>query len=200
MFPSDSILVAPRGEGEERDDLTANERTILDLLGNIMSLRDIIAQGQMPLFEVYEALRGLRDKKLITTRDDSTAQTARGPSESARASSRRRMGNPLPVIAALGVLAASAAVGFRVPIRSVLAGEKPALSLSVRADDGAERRRVEEHLRWTIEAYRARTGKWPARLEDLQADGLLSRDTLRRVESLGIRYRLTPARTAYTLL
>jgi len=200
MFPHDSILVAPRGDPAENDELTSNERAIVDLLSDIMSLRDIIAKAQMPLFEVYEALKLLRDKKLITTRDDTHDGSDEPRSAAGSASSRKQLGNPLPVIVALFALALATAIGFRVPISRVVTGGHPSLAIPVRATDALERRRIEAHLRWTIDGYRARNGAWPGRMEDLQSDGLLSIDTLRRARSLGIRYRLTPGRTAYTLL
>jgi hypothetical protein len=68
------------------------------------------------------------------------------------------------------------------------------------SSDAAHRARVEYHVRWLIEAYRARNGFYPTDLGELEKSGLADPDTMNGVAALELRYKLTSDRQAYTLL
>jgi len=226
MFPSDEILVTrvakpekpaeqPTEEKKEKaeslldddddddkgkdddEELSQNEKDILSLLTDIISIRDLIARGKMPLFEVYESLKALKDKGLVKVRDDRvggiSTSTSRG-----RTARERKLGNPFPLIAAAVILCAAAAFGTGDMVKRVAAEGFNARAFA--RDDGLERARLEHALRWRIEAYRARHGYLPPSLDVLAKDGLASKGMLHRAEELSLRYRLTPGRPTYTLL
>ncbi len=207
MFPNDGILVARTGDPDPSAELTTNERMILDLLGgDIVSIRDLIARGRMPLFEVYETLKLLREKKLIRTRDERAEAAAEAEAREASSGSRRRRRNPLPFLVALAALGAASWTTLRAPAtRAVRLVSRSAATRTVPAPraDGSiafDRERVAEHVRWLVEAYRAQTGAWPRSLDDLGRAGLAAPRTLRTARTLGIRYRLTPDGGGYTLI
>jgi hypothetical protein len=66
--------------------------------------------------------------------------------------------------------------------------------------DPAARARVEHHVRFVVEAYRAENGAYPATLEALRDAGYVDRGTLGRAADFDLRYKLTRDGTAYTLL
>jgi hypothetical protein len=68
------------------------------------------------------------------------------------------------------------------------------------AQDAANRARVEYHVRWLIEAYRARNGFYPTDLGEPGKSGLADGSTLSRAAALELRYKLTSDRQTYTLL
>jgi hypothetical protein len=68
------------------------------------------------------------------------------------------------------------------------------------SNDAAHRARVEYHVRWLIEAYRARNGAYPNDLTELWKSGLVDSDTIQSASALELRYKLTGNRLAYTLL
>jgi hypothetical protein len=62
MFPSEKIVFSRGDDPTPDEELTENERAILSALDKPTSLQDLVARGKMPVFEVYEALKLLRDK------------------------------------------------------------------------------------------------------------------------------------------
>jgi hypothetical protein len=225
MFPTDQILVTRvvkeadaekekaegEGQGEDKDEgkdegaggdgdereLSQNEKAILALLTDIVSIRDLVASGKMPLFEVYEALKLLKEKDLIKVKDEHP--TGAGTTTAAGRSARgRSLGNPLPLVAAALLLCAAGVVGMGDTVRRVATEGVDAAAIA--RDDALERSRLEHSLRWRIEAYRARHGFYPPSLDALVDEGLASDGMLSRAEEMSLRYRLTPGRPTYTLL
>ncbi|MDH3198573.1 MAG: DUF4388 domain-containing protein [Candidatus Krumholzibacteria bacterium] len=221
MFPTDQMLVTRvvkgvdaekekaegEGEGEGKDEgdggdgddreLSQNETAILALLTDIVSIRDLVARGKMPLFEVYEALKLLKEKDLIKVKDEHS--TGAGTTTAAGRSARgRALGNPLPFVAAALLFCAAGAVGMGDVVRRVVTEGVDAAAIA--RDDALERSRLEHALRWRIEAYRARHGFFPPSLDALVTEGLASDAMLSRAEEMSLRYRLTPGRPTYTLL
>lgn len=184
---------------DEDDQLTQNEKDLLALIVDTVTIRDLIARGKMPTFEVYEALKLLVDKELVRVRavEVTGAASADAPSRRRR---RRRSGprNPLPFVASLVLFAAAAGVGLYRPAMSVLNGD--ALHVTILQDGEMARTRLEHHLRWLIEAYRAENGAYPPNLDELIEAGLAGERLIEDAREQGFRYRLTAGRAAYTLL
>jgi hypothetical protein len=201
MFPRDDILIARVGgkKSDDGEEMTTNEEQIYGLLGSITSLRDVIARGKLPVFEVYEALKLLKDRDLIQTREPEAASADSPKGEDRkRAGRRRRIGNPLPLFAAIGLFVVAAGFGFRGLAGVAVSREVPTQWIS--GDQAVERARVEHRLRWLVEAYRARHGHYPTTLEALQKAGLADDRLIRAAGKHEFRYQLTAGRNAYTLL
>jgi hypothetical protein len=201
MFPRDDILIA-RVSGRNADDeeeMTGNEKQIYGLLGSITSLRDVIARGKLPVFEVYEALKLLKDRDLIQTREPeaASADSSKGKNRK-RTGRRRRIGNPLPLFAAIGLFVVAVGFGFRGLAGVAFSREVPTQWVS--GDEAVERARVEHRLRWLIEAFRAEHGYYPASLEALKTAGLADSRLIGAAGKHEFRYQLTAGRNAYTLL
>jgi hypothetical protein len=201
MFPNDHVLIT-RAEGvqQSKDDeeLSENEKTVLAIVSEITSLGDVVARAKMPLFEVYESLKLLKEKGLIKTKDDSAKETpADAPAEGARRAARRAR-NPVPFLAALAVFAAAASFGVPRFVRGC-DGYCAAAAGTV-ATSAIARNQVEGSLRWMIEAYRAQYGVYPQTLESLQMAGIASPSFMEFAGSFSFRYQLTPGRFTYTLL
>jgi hypothetical protein len=125
----------------------------------------------------------------VAARDDA-------PGTSASSKVRRQHGNPLIVGGCIILFTASAFVG------AIHDADRAAVMArdGILANDAAHRARVEYHVRWLIEAYRARNGFYPTDLGELQKSGLADPDTMHGVAALDLRYKLTGNRQAYTLL
>ncbi len=203
LFPRDDLLITRVNreivDDDSGGDMTTNETCIYGLLSDILSLRDIIARGRMPVFDVYEALKLLKEKGLIKVKDEQRTGIRTSSGESAgRAKRRKRIGNLLPFMMAVVLLTGALTFGFRSTISTVMSGDWPTISATPDVD--LERARVAERLRWMLEAYRARTGVYPDELKDLHLDGLADQRFIEAAESFEFRYRLTQGRSAYTLL
>jgi hypothetical protein len=184
---------------DEDDGMTQNAKDILALIIGTVTIRDLIARGKMPTFEVYEALKLLVDKGRVSIREVEVAGPDRtaGPTRKRRRR-RRAHRNPLPFVASLVLFAAATGVGLYRPAVSVLNGD--ALHVTVLQDDEMARIRLEHHLRWLLEAYRAENGAYPPNLDELVEAGLAGERLLETAKAEGFRYRLTAGRAAYTLL
>jgi hypothetical protein len=68
------------------------------------------------------------------------------------------------------------------------------------ARDAATRTRIEHHLRFAVEAFRAETGSYPTTLDTLLEIGYVNPGILGRAADLDLRYKLTRDGTGYTLL
>jgi hypothetical protein len=168
---------------------------VLAIIKTPRSVRDIVSRAKMPAFDTYEALKLLREKGLIVIEADVAASAeAAGSAASHRA--RRRIGNPLIMGACMALFTVCAFAGaWHDADRAVAMSRR-----GVIASDAASRARVEYHVRWLIEAYRARTGFYPADLAELAKSGLADRSTLALAAELDLRYKLTSDKQAYTLL
>lgn len=197
MFPHDEILFE-RTDKEVGDDdnFTQNEKDILALISGNVSLRNLVARGGMPLFEVYEALKLLKDKELVTFRDVQPTASEVEP-VAAPAVKRRPLGNVVPLIAASLLFVGSAFLGFR-GMTGVIRPVRGGLVLPQNTE--IARSRTEHNIRWLLEAHRAELGVYPETLDGLVTSGLAPRELVERAEEFELRYRLTTGRLAYTLL
>jgi len=196
MFPAAGIRVAATGrEADPAAEMFESEKSVLAILKTPRAVRDVVARAKMPAFDTYEALKLLKEKGLVIIEADAIERDDMpGASTSSRA--RRRHGNPMVMVGCLIVFGAAAFVGAAHDVnRAVAMAQNGAL-----ANDSAHRARVEYHVRWLIEAYRARNGFYPTDLTELWKSGLADSDTMRNVSSCELRYKLTSDRQAYTLL
>ena len=200
LYPTPSIVVARSGALEDLDEdvkLTTNERTVFALLDKERTISHLISVARMPKYETYEALKHLHDKGLVAaTNDDEVNAVTELKSREAKRKGPRR--NPLPVILAVGVFAASLAWGAN----DVYMRARQMLTSGMGTTTHGEvaRNRVESKLRWTLEAYRAEYGEYPASLDGLSLDGVVSQRLVDRAKDLDFRYHLTEGGRSYTLL
>lgn len=195
MFPADGIKIAATGrEIEPGVELISTEKMVLTIVDTPRALRDIIARAQMPAFDVYEALKLLKEKGLIAVEEgQGLIGTEPGPSARAR---RKRHGNPMLVMAAVVVFSSCLVFGAWRNANHIGRVARDGLV----AHDGAARARVEQRLRFLLEAYRAENGAYPSSLDVLKRRGFADEATLERAAELRFQYRLTPDATAFTLL
>ncbi len=200
MFPNDQILVTRVDkDGEDEDKISTNEKTILGLLDEIMSLRALISRAKMPLFEVYEALKLLQDKDLIKTKDDHVPSDV--DSDPAAVAARKLLKsrrNPLSFVAVMLFFGATLFLGVHGFVENFDA-HRAALIESIESNSIA-RNQVDENLKWLIEGYRAQYGVYPPSLEALEEVGLASPRLMQMADLFSFRYQLTPGRPTYTLL
>ena len=196
MFPGEGIRIGASGRQPEPDaEMFESERAVLAILKTPRAVRDIVARAKMPAFDTYEALKLLKEKSLIVVETDAPSTGEAAAAQAARGT-RRRHGNPLPVMAsALVFMGALFGGTWRNADRIVVVARDGVL-----AHDPAARSRVEYRVRWLIEAYRAENGFYPADLDELGKAGLADPATLERAAAHDLRYKLTRDRDAYTLL
>ena len=196
MFPAEGIRIAPTGrEPAEGAEMFESEKSVLAMLKSARAVRDIVARAKMPAFDTYEALKLLKEKGLVVIEAEVAARDD-APGHSAHAKARRRLGNPLVMAACVIVFTACAFVGaIHDADRAAAMARNGLLS-----NDAAHRSRIEYHVRWLIEAYRARNGYYPTDLGELWKSGLADSDTIHNASTLELRYKLTSDRQAYTLL
>ncbi|HET6348606.1 MAG TPA: DUF4388 domain-containing protein [Candidatus Krumholzibacteria bacterium] len=196
MFPAEGTRVAATGRDIDPEaEMFESEKSVLAMVKSPRPLRDVVARAKMPVFDTYEALKLLTEKGLVIIEADATAaaDAVRG---AGAVKARRAHGNPLVMGVCLVVFTACAFVGaMHDADRAVLLARNGVLSR-----DTANRARVEYHVRWLIEAYRARNGFYPNDLDDLAKSGIADRSTLSQAAALDLRYKLTSDRQAYTLL
>ena len=196
MFPHDTLLVERSNDEYDTEGMTQNEKDILELLPAPLNLRDIIARGKMPLFEVYEALKLLKDKSLVTvaetepvTSDEVTATRSKVK--------RKRMGNMIPPVVAAAALVAAMTFGFK-DAPKLLQGHFMT-NLTTVQDDNLARARVEHNVRAHLEYFFAENGRYPSSLTELTEAKLASESLLARADAYDIRYQLTDGHSTYTL-
>jgi hypothetical protein len=195
MFPADGIRIAATGrEPEPGAEMFESEKNVLAMLRTPRAVRDVIARAKMPAFDTYEALKMLKEKALVVVEAEVAASDDAPASASAKA--RRKHGNPLIMVACVIVFSACAVVGALHDADRAAAMARNGLL----SNDAAHRARIEYHVRWLIEAYRARNGVYPNDLTELWKSGLADSDTISNASSLELRYKLTSDRLAYTLL
>jgi hypothetical protein len=195
-FPSEGIRIAASGREVPADvETLETERTVLALLKTPRAVSDIVSRAKLPAFDIYEALKLLKEKGLIVVQTDARAG-GETSAAAAAAAARRRRGNPLVVLAATMVYMGAAFLGVWRHADQVLTIARD----GVLAHDTAARARVEYRVRWLIEAYRAENGLYPDDLDELGEAGLADPATLSRAAAHDLRYKLTRDRDAYTLL
>jgi len=210
MFPSEKLVFTRRENQPEPDEMTENEREVLALLDDPASLRDLIGRGKMPVFEVYESLKQLREKGLIDMEEpeaDDTEEPESGTRERAR---RGPTKNVLPFMTAALLFSGAVYAGFsgvsgvsgptRIDASLENVTREALAAVQVPLDPAVARSRVEHQLRWCLEAYQAENGVYPASLSDLETGGLASPALIANARAHAFRYRLTANQTGYTLL
>jgi len=200
MFPTDQILITRVDKDEDTDDekMTKNEKAVLALLDEIISLRDLISIAKLPLFEVYESLKLLKDKELVKTKDEQPKAAVEDSQAAATKAAARPRRNPLPFMMAIVLFSATMFLGVHGFVQN-FDTHRAAVIESIESNSIA-RNQVEENLRWLIEAYRAQYGAYPPSLSALEDAGLAAPRLMKMVELFSFRYQLTTGRPAYTLL
>ena len=164
-FPADGVRVSATGRAPDPEAETMeSEKSVLALVVQPRTVRDIVARAQLPSFDVYEALKHLKEKGLIAVEE---AYGAVSPP--------KRPSPPGPG----GGSAASRSCWRGFMFTSCLlfgawrnADHVPASPRKAPcARDPAARARVEYHVRFVVEAYRADTGTYPNTLEVLHKTG-----------------------------
>jgi hypothetical protein len=195
-FPAEGIRIAATGrEIEPGAEMFESEKSVLAILKTPRAVREIIARAKMPAFDTFEALKLLKEKGLVVVEAD-VAASGDAPGASAAAKARRKHGNPMIMVACVIVFSACAVVGALHDADRAAAMARNGLLSS----DTAHRSRIEYHVRWLIEAYRARNGVYPNDLGELWKSGLADSDTIDSASTLELRYKLTSDKLTYTLL
>ena len=196
---SDPDMLICRSDQDPPDDLSTNEKTVCALLTQERTIEFLIAHGKMPTFEIYEALKHLKDKDLIEAAEDETGEDDPEVSysfdgEKVRRSFKRFLATGCIFIIFSLVLYAGGRTSFQ-QLRPQSKMLQPNLF-----NEEIARHRAEEKLRWIIEGYRAELGNYPRTLSQLEESKFVSGDFLERLESFSFRYYLTPGKNTYTLL
>ena len=196
MFPSDQLLISPLEGNKAPDEMTKGERAILSLLSDVTSLRHLIAHAQRPLFEVYEALKLLREKRLIELRDARSRTTSENAGAQRGRARSGRFKNILPVGMAVALFVSALGTGAY--------GLRPSTPAQIKQDLTLQhpsilRAQLQEKLRWLLEAYRAQYGGYPKSLSALELSQLASPELIQQAEAFSLKYGLTKGRAAYTL-
>lgn len=190
LYPHSSIIISRGEHAIDNEETTSNERAVFDVASKPTTIKELIARAGLPEFEVYEAIKGLCKKSMLSARDEQALQHVDQVSPVAgKRRARRRRRNPLPLVAALLLLAGAGFVGFTAN----------RAAFAPKFVSAQSRSQVEYRLRWAVEAYRATQGHYPKSLQTLQGAGLASARLLDAAEALEFKYRLTPSGTAYTL-
>jgi hypothetical protein len=196
MFPAEGIRIAATGgEPDPEAEMFESEKSVLAILKTPRAVRDIIARAKMPAFDTYEALKLLREKGLVIIQAE-VAERDLAPGAATSTRARRKYGNPLVLAASIIVFTVCTFVGAMHDADRAAAIARNGLL----SGDAAHRSRIEYHVRWLIEAYRARNGAYPDDLEALWKSGIADSDTIRSADIVQLQYKLTSDRQAYTLL
>lgn len=195
-FPADEVRISASGRAPDPEaEMMESEKAVLAIVVQARTVRDIVARAQLPSFDVYEALKLLKEKGLITVAEDLSSGLTAEATIAARAQ-RRKRGNPMTMIAAAFMFSSCLMFGaWRNTNHFMCIAQDGTVSR-----DPAARARVEHHVRFVVEAYRAETGAYPNTLEALRENGYVDRTTLNRAADFDLRYKLTRDGTGFTLL
>lgn len=203
MFPDTGIRIARRGAPKPEHELTPTDQAVLRLLDQDRTLAHLIGHAKIPQFETYEALKHLKEKDLIVAFEDDLEVREDKKFKRKRRRVRRARKNPVPVLLSLVLFAAAALWGAASSFADLprfLARPDRAAAGEAGEETSFARHRAEEQLRWVLEAYCAKTGRYPASLSDLAETGLASASFLDRIEGYEFKYHLTAGGSRYTLL
>jgi hypothetical protein len=198
-FPDKKMIIARTRAPEPDTKLSTNEKTILEMLQEERTLYYLIGHARMPLFETYETLKHLKEKELIKT----FSETPSEEKEKAAAATRKpgfqdSLKRLLPVSILAIFFLTSFLIGSKQVVRSL---KNPSFFASASFQNNLlQRNRVEERMRWLLEAYRASKGSYPRDLDTLKKAGLATDSFMSLVNRYSFRYHLTPGENAYTLL
>ncbi len=104
-FPADGVRISASGRKPEADAETMeSETTVLALLDQPRTVRDIVARAQLPSFDVYEALKLLKEKGLVAVEEDLQSGLTADGTIAARVRHKKR-GNPMTMVAAMFMFA-----------------------------------------------------------------------------------------------
>ncbi len=195
-FAADGVRIAATGRAPEPDaERMESEAIVLALVAQPRTVRDIIARAQLPSFDVYEALKILKEKGMIAVDADDQGGIATEDAVGGKTQPRQRR-NPMILFAAAFLFTSCLMFGaWRNTDHLARIARDGALSR-----DPAARARVEHHIRFVVEAYRAENGTYPGTLDALREDGYVNRNTLKRAANFDLRYTLTRDGSAFTLL
>lgn len=193
-FPDPEATI--KKSGQSGKELSRNEKAVLDLIGEGATLSHLVSHAKMPAFDTYEALKHLKEKRVIETGETRSPRPSKqdAPLEGSPAPGR---GSLLPTLVSLLIFAAAAWLGAE-GIAGHLRPQAEQVGRSIYTGSIA-RRQTEEKLRHHLEAYRALYGTYPPSLEKVEEAGLLDKRLLERAKALSFRYRLTANRRGYTL-
>ncbi|MBD3178550.1 MAG: DUF4388 domain-containing protein [Candidatus Latescibacteria bacterium] len=205
QFPSiDMILERKSDPGREIPELSGNQEFIYELLRDRMNLGQVISNGKMARFSVYDALSKLLEADLLQVTM---------PSEKPQPVARERSEIPpersplVPILAIAAVLIISFLAGeYLIPAVlqpgwPVITGDgKEALAGS--GLEGITRIRagqLEKKITTALEEYRASRGSYPLTIEILSLKGFVNEDTVKEAKDFGYRYRLRNNSQSFTL-
>jgi len=203
IFPSEETVVKSLPmPAEKSPELDTFEQSVYDLIGGQKSLGEIVPLGRAPRFNTYEALKSLLEKELLQIIEVEKPPAVAAEEETGEKRAPRPA-SPYPAAVALGALIVCLLAGeFAVPVVSPPgwrirnrsdAAERAAPDPSVAPTLPAlELRLLEATVREGLEEHLALTGAYPASLETLVAEGVLSGKLLTGAHAEGFTYR--PAR------
>ncbi len=198
MFPNEKLVFSRKDDSPAPEGMTETSQHILSLIAAPATLRELIARGKVPVFEVYEALKFLRDKGLAQMEEPETdvdEPIAPGTTPKAK---RRAFKNIIPFVLSVAMFLGASYIGFGDLVKQI--SPQQLAQATILADEPLSRDHIEHQMRWLIEAYHAQHGRYPANLSELRESGLASEGFLGRARSHAFRYRLTASRTGYILL
>lgn len=197
LIPDPSMGVEKIGAPGDEVELTTHEKQILDILDKSHTVDALIAKGKLPKFEVYEAIKHLNEKDLVRITGDHVAEVQEEKSKQRVARSNRRI-NIIPFVVSLAMFAGAlflAGQHVLPQVRTLI------LKRSVASENAPiTRNRTEARLRWILEAYYARNGRYPTSISLLKKGGHLDEAFIDDVKRVNLQYRLTENGSSYTLL
>ena len=200
-FPDPGVIVSKENDPDDDAEMTTNEKSVLAMLKDDRSVNYLITNGKLPKFEIYEALKHLKDKELISAAVDEDADVdadiAKTKRQKDKKQTKKAPKNIIPFALSVMLFAGAVFLGARnvTPyIKTYLGGDAGVTT------DSITRHQAENKLRWMLEAYRAENGTYPDTLAYLEKSNLATPSFLALVKRLGFRYHLTPGSERYTLL
>jgi hypothetical protein len=198
-FPHGTAVIRRKSGAVAPEDLPRHENALLELLAGERAIDDLVSHAKVPRFETYETLRQLKEKDLIEVEDRTPpANEPEKAHPTSKRSRAKRRSNPVPLLAAALVFLGCGAWGARDIVRThahrAEGGDTPVLVMS------GERENIEEGLRWCLEIYRAKYGRYPEDLSALETAKVGPESFFQQVGRHSFRYHLTPGGYRYILL
>jgi hypothetical protein len=197
-FPDKSVIVYQKVKNPP-DSLPNNEQAVFDLLAQEREVEYLISHARMPEFDTIEALKLLKEKDLIGTKEDRPSQINESITEVVEEKNSSQFVKRF----------FSAVVVFILFSLSMFSGAKTSIGYFTQPgfqlqnafyEEAVARSQTEEKLHWIIESFRVEHGRYPSDLSNLRKSDYISEQFMEKVRRFSFRYRLTPDRDAYTLL